>query len=39
MEWFTLTIDGREACVPKGTTVLEACRMNDIPIPTLCHDP
>jgi len=34
----TLTIDGREVSVPKGTTVLEACRMHDIPIPTLCHD-
>lgn len=39
MEWITLTIDGREVSVPKGSTVLEACRMNDIPIPTLCHDP
>ena len=39
MEWFTLTIDGREVSVPKGTTVLEACRMHDIQIPTLCHDP
>jgi len=39
LEWLTLTIDGREVSVPKGTTVLEACRMNNIPIPTLCHDP
>lgn len=39
MEWFTLTIDGHEVSVPQGTTVLEACRMNNIPIPTLCHDP
>ncbi|WP_088188527.1 2Fe-2S iron-sulfur cluster-binding protein [Desulfosporosinus sp. FKA] len=39
MEWFTLTIDGREVCVPKGTTVLEACSLNNIPIPTLCHNP
>lgn len=39
MEWLTLTIDGHEVSVPKGTTVLEACRMNNIPIPTLCHDP
>ena len=39
MEWLTLTIDGREVSVLKGTTVLEACRRNDIPIPTLCHDP
>jgi len=33
-----LTIDGREVSVPQGTTVLEACRMHDISIPTLCHD-
>ena len=39
MEWFTLTIDGREVSAPKGSTVLEACRLNNIPIPTLCHDP
>ena len=39
LEWLTLTIDGSEVSVPKGTTVLEACRMNNIPIPTLCHDP
>ncbi|WP_042338148.1 2Fe-2S iron-sulfur cluster-binding protein [Desulfosporosinus youngiae] len=39
MEWLTLTIDGCEVSVPKGTTVLDACRMNDIPIPTLCHAP
>ena len=39
MEWITLTIDGREVSVPIGTTVLEACRRNDIPIPTLCYDP
>ncbi|CAA7600723.1 nitrate reductase [Acididesulfobacillus acetoxydans] len=39
MEWITLTIDGRSVSVPKGTTVLQACRMNNIPIPTLCHDP
>lgn len=39
METIALTIDGRKVSVPKGTTVLEACRMNNIPIPTLCHDP
>ena len=38
MEFLTLTIDGREVSVPQGTTVLEACRMYDIQIPTLCHD-
>lgn len=39
MEWLTLTIDGQEVSSPKGSTVLEACRLNNIPIPTLCHDP
>ncbi|XWX62509.1 formate dehydrogenase subunit alpha [Desulfitobacterium sp. AusDCA] len=33
MEWFTLTIDGREVSVPKGTIVFEACRMHGISIP------
>ena len=32
-----LTIDGREAEVPAGTTVLEAAASLDIAIPTLCH--
>jgi len=34
----TLTINGREIQVPPGTTILEACKMNGIEIPTLCHD-
>jgi CRP-like cAMP-binding protein/Fe-S-cluster-containing hydrogenase component 2 len=33
----TLTIDGREISVPRGTTIFDAARMNGIPIPTLCH--
>jgi CRP-like cAMP-binding protein/Fe-S-cluster-containing dehydrogenase component len=33
----TLTIDGREVTVPKGTTIFDAARLNGIPIPTLCH--
>ncbi len=33
----SLTIDGRDVSVPKGTTVFDAARMNGIPIPTLCH--
>src|ERR1700684_2241239 len=32
-----LTIDGKKVAVPPGTTVFDAARMNDIPIPTLCH--
>src|ERR1700739_4241687 len=32
-----LTIDGKKVTVPPGTTVFDAARMNDIAIPTLCH--
>jgi len=32
-----LTIDGRKVSVPAGTSVFDAARMNDISIPTLCH--
>ena len=37
MSTVTLTIDGREVSVPKGTTIFDAARLNGIPIPTLCH--
>jgi CRP-like cAMP-binding protein/Fe-S-cluster-containing dehydrogenase component/ferredoxin len=33
----SLTIDGRDVSVPRGTTIFDAARMNGIPIPTLCH--
>jgi CRP-like cAMP-binding protein/Fe-S-cluster-containing hydrogenase component 2/ferredoxin len=33
----TLSIDGRDVSVPKGTTIFDAARLNGIPIPTLCH--
>jgi CRP-like cAMP-binding protein/ferredoxin len=33
----TLSIDGRDVSVPKGTTIFDAARVNGIPIPTLCH--
>jgi CRP-like cAMP-binding protein/Fe-S-cluster-containing dehydrogenase component len=33
----TLTIDGREVAVAKGTTIFDAARLNGIAIPTLCH--
>jgi CRP-like cAMP-binding protein/Fe-S-cluster-containing hydrogenase component 2 len=36
-EPITLSIDGREVSVPRGTTIFDAARMNGIPIPTLCH--
>jgi NADH-quinone oxidoreductase subunit G len=35
----TLTIDGREVTVEKGTTVLEAAKMMGIEIPTFCWHP
>jgi len=34
-----VTIDGKSIEVPEETTVLEAARMLNIPIPTLCHHP
>ena len=37
MSTVTLTIDGRQATVEQGTTVLEAARGLGISIPTLCH--
>ncbi len=33
----TLTIDGRTVTVPAGTTILQAARLLDIHIPTLCY--
>ena len=33
----SLTIDGQAVCVPEGTTLLEACRMQGIATPTLCY--
>src|SRR5210317_1868040 len=35
----TITIDDREYQVEEGTSVLEAARSNDVPIPTLCYHP
>ncbi len=35
----TFTINGKEISVPKGTTVLEAAKMNGINIPTFCWHP
>ncbi len=32
-----LTIDGRKAAVPEGSTILQACRALSIPTPTLCY--
>ena len=35
----TLKIDGRKVTVRKLSTILDAIRKLDIPIPTLCHHP
>ena len=39
MSTVTLTVDGSQVTVPKGTTVLEAAQKAGSFIPTLCHDP
>jgi CRP-like cAMP-binding protein/Fe-S-cluster-containing hydrogenase component 2 len=36
-EQVTVSIDGRDVTVPRGTTIFDAARLNGIPIPTLCH--
>lgn len=35
----SLTINGKEIQVPKGTMILDACRQAGADIPTLCYDP
>ena len=35
----TLTIDGRQVTVPKGTVVVDAARQVGIEIPVFCHHP
>lgn len=37
MKDVTFKINGREITVPEGTTVLEAAKMHNIDIPTLCY--
>lgn len=37
MKEVTFKINGQEMTVPEGTTILEAARMNNIDIPTLCY--
>ena len=34
-----IVLDGKEALVDEGLTILEAAEQNDIHIPTLCHHP
>jgi len=33
----TIYLDGKEAKVPEGITILEACRMEGFHVPTLCY--
>ena len=35
----SIQINEKKVSVPLGTTILEACRQNQIHIPTLCHHP
>jgi iron-only hydrogenase group A len=35
----TVEINEKKISVPLGTTILEACKQNQIHIPTLCHHP
>jgi len=37
MKEITFKINGEDMTVPEGTTILEAARINDIDIPTLCY--
>lgn len=37
MKEVTFKINGQEMTVPEGTTILEAARMSNIDIPTLCY--
>lgn len=39
MKDVSLIIDGREVCVPAGTTIWDAARRLGIDIPALCHEP
>ncbi|MGD8729265.1 MAG: 2Fe-2S iron-sulfur cluster-binding protein, partial [Gemmatimonadota bacterium] len=38
-EMVTLTIDGHEVTVPKGTTILEAAKTLDTKVPHYCYHP
>lgn len=39
VQMVTCTIDGREISVPKGTTLIEACRALDVDVPYFCWHP
>ena len=38
MKNITLTINSQQVTGPQGATILEIARMNNVSIPTLCHD-
>ncbi|MFA6808139.1 MAG: 2Fe-2S iron-sulfur cluster-binding protein, partial [Eubacteriales bacterium] len=38
MQWIQFTLNGKKVKVPEKTTILEACQMNGVQIPTLCYD-
>ena len=37
-QMLAMTINGQEVTFPPGKTILEVCRDEKIPIPTMCHD-
>jgi NADH dehydrogenase/NADH:ubiquinone oxidoreductase subunit G len=39
VEQIRVEIDGTECTGPKGSTILDIAKANDIYIPTLCYDP
>lgn len=39
MAMVSITVNGKKFQVPAGMTILQACRMKDIYIPTLCYHP
>lgn len=36
-QMITLTIDGKQITVPRGTKILDACRLASVEVPTLCY--
>ncbi|KXG76140.1 NADH-dependent [FeFe] hydrogenase, group A6 [Thermotalea metallivorans] len=39
MKYYQITIDHKQITVPEGTTILEAAKLVNIKIPTLCYHP
>jgi formate dehydrogenase major subunit len=38
MTAISVILDGREVTAQSGQTIIELCKENNIPIPTLCYD-